>query len=1098
MTTQADKIIDMLESGDKEVVKEAKKTIWDLFSRVQDPWLINGLYDYYLSTNSVRCMEVLITLKEPHQHFLFDKLCDSVTNPKTNLKVRVQAFTLLGHIARSQPTWLQKLPDHSLFKEILKYLLKETELLPLISALLLLIVLLPMFPSSIGKHLEDIFDIFSRLAAWNSHVPGKLVEDQMIHLQVALYALFLRLYGMYPGNFLSYLRSNFKDRNNPVFCHTIKPMMDTVKMHPSLVTTSKENETTTERWKKMGVHDVIVECERFSLDITDRCPHETCQNTTEFRSRSGTMNSTVGNVPMTDASYYHQQNIRSLASLQISSHEDTFFSPSQVFPVQNESLGLTHHRHMHVKSLIGRASYPVSQEGSPPEAAIEATPETTPIRDFSATPVMPLASKTSVARALTSFRSNSSGYIVSGTPTNSVPSSPMRKEPSPFIFPVASSAVFMPIAQGSSSLSQTLAYKLTQERQYPQVSDCQTSKPPPSSPLKIMNSDSNRQRIESPVSQEDEEVTSISVSANKTDTSVKKRVSRYCDSVLPDFEDSDCKDTDDIEHGSPCAAGGLHMPNSKSINNFKKRIRRFRKDSQCSAEPDLSDTVQMSTGSSPGNGLPIGNNSTVRRAKSCPDMKKTPYILPKSKPFYETDEETVSEDQGSNHSNGVEGRSRRQKFSALMDSATQTEVFWPMPYEHLFLNVFPSLKEESLEVKPSPVPSPAPALNQVVETYKPSLYDILDKYIEKSVATGDSNTLREQLQLLHQQFLFERHRRETHAYRNRRLLSDAKSTRLLEECNSALRDQVQLEQKEIDDLRKQLEDDRKQSLTFQKELTNTVDYLQDKCKKLTDENARLKDLNKNLELDLTSYQSKCCSIDKERQEAQATLLDALAEGKIAKEQALAGEKVKQELQRVNRELLLMGELHIKYLEQLDQLPSIGQYEESCKRIADAYKEEVKTLQHLVEAKSSTLEAYRSRIFELEHSLTAKEEIIASQKRTLTAVNEEKESVLAAVNSKYRTQLTINHVLEGSMLELRQKIEAEIARRRTHSPDTSSCHEVHASLTTGAGGLSPQHSSPLSASLASSEDMQPEARHVQMYMDQEGSSRAYSDEPGHTG
>ncbi|XP_050300815.1 hamartin isoform X2 [Anthonomus grandis grandis] len=1010
MTTQADKIIDMLESGDKEVVKEAKKTIWDLFSRVQDPWLINGLYDYYLSTNSVRCMEVLITLKEPHQHFLFDKLCDSVTNPKTNLKVRVQAFTLLGHIARSQPTWLQKLPDHSLFKEILKYLLKETELLPLISALLLLIVLLPMFPSSIGKHLEDIFDIFSRLAAWNSHVPGKLVEDQMIHLQVALYALFLRLYGMYPGNFLSYLRSNFKDRNNPVFCHTIKPMMDTVKMHPSLVTTSKENETTTERWKKMGVHDVIVECERFSLDITDRCPHETCQNTTEFRSRSGTMNSTVGNVPMTDASYYHQQNIRSLASLQISSHEDTFFSPSQVFPVQNESLGLTHHRHMHVKSLIGRASYPVSQEGSPPEAAIEATPETTPIR----------------------------------------------------------------------------------------VSDCQTSKPPPSSPLKIMNSDSNRQRIESPVSQEDEEVTSISVSANKTDTSVKKRVSRYCDSVLPDFEDSDCKDTDDIEHGSPCAAGGLHMPNSKSINNFKKRIRRFRKDSQCSAEPDLSDTVQMSTGSSPGNGLPIGNNSTVRRAKSCPDMKKTPYILPKSKPFYETDEETVSEDQGSNHSNGVEGRSRRQKFSALMDSATQTEVFWPMPYEHLFLNVFPSLKEESLEVKPSPVPSPAPALNQVVETYKPSLYDILDKYIEKSVATGDSNTLREQLQLLHQQFLFERHRRETHAYRNRRLLSDAKSTRLLEECNSALRDQVQLEQKEIDDLRKQLEDDRKQSLTFQKELTNTVDYLQDKCKKLTDENARLKDLNKNLELDLTSYQSKCCSIDKERQEAQATLLDALAEGKIAKEQALAGEKVKQELQRVNRELLLMGELHIKYLEQLDQLPSIGQYEESCKRIADAYKEEVKTLQHLVEAKSSTLEAYRSRIFELEHSLTAKEEIIASQKRTLTAVNEEKESVLAAVNSKYRTQLTINHVLEGSMLELRQKIEAEIARRRTHSPDTSSCHEVHASLTTGAGGLSPQHSSPLSASLASSEDMQPEARHVQMYMDQEGSSRAYSDEPGHTG
>lgn len=122
-----------------------------------------------------------------------------------------------------------------------------------------------------------------------------------------------------------------------------------------------------------------------------------------------------------------------------------------------------------------------------------------------------------------------------------------------------------------------------------------------------------------------------------------------------------------------------------------------------------------------------------------------------------------------------------------MSSATQTDVFWPMPYEHLFLNIFPSLKEESMEIKPSPAPSPAPVLSQAVEQYKPSLYDILDKYIEKCVATADNNNaLREQVQLIHQQFLFERHRRETHAYRNRRLLSDAKSTRLLEEYNSAL------------------------------------------------------------------------------------------------------------------------------------------------------------------------------------------------------------------------------------------------------------------------------------------------------------------------
>lgn len=193
-------------------------------------------------------------------------------------------------------------------------------------------------------------------------------------------------------------------------------------------------------------------------------------------------------------------------------------------------------------------------------------------------------------------------------------------------------------------------------------------------------------------------------------------------------------------------------------------------------------------------GLPFVSNSNVRRANSCPDIKKSPHPPskdPKKKPFYETDEETVSEDQVSTTSNGLDGTNsiKKQKFR-LINSCTQTEVFWPMPYEHLFFNIFPSLKDEGGstaggEIKPSPAPSPA--LHQIVESYKPSLYDILDKYIEKSVAVADnSNNWGDQVQLIHQQFLFERHRRETHAYRNRRLLSDAKNTRLLEEYNSAL------------------------------------------------------------------------------------------------------------------------------------------------------------------------------------------------------------------------------------------------------------------------------------------------------------------------
>ena len=58
--------------------------------------------------------------------------------------------------------------------------------------------------------------------------------------------------------------------------------------------------------------------------------------------------------------------------------------------------------------------------------------------------------------------------------------------------------------------------------------------------------------------------------------------------------------------------------------------------------------------------------------------------------------------------------------------------------------------------------------------------------------------------------LYERHRRETLGIRNRRLLSKTKSSRILEEANKALRDQLLMKQSEIITLRNQLEQVRKE------------------------------------------------------------------------------------------------------------------------------------------------------------------------------------------------------------------------------------------------------------------------------------------------
>ncbi|KAJ8924577.1 hypothetical protein NQ315_000726 [Exocentrus adspersus] len=712
-------IFERLESNSKEAIENAKETFREQFVKVNDPWLLNGLYDYYLNTNSIRSMDILVNIREPHHQYLFDRLSESIKSPKTEIKV--QALTLLGHVARSQPTWLYKLQEHNLLRDILQFLKNEMELLPLISALLLLIVLLPMIPSAMGLYLKDIFDIFSRLASWNCG-SGKLIEEQNSHMQVALYALFLRLYGMYPCNFLSFLKAQYKEKNNPVFVHTIKPMLDTVKMHPSLVTASLENEITTERWKKKGVHDIIVECERFSLDITDRCPHDSCQSTSGFRSRSGTTNSNI-------EPSYQLHNLKGLASAQGLSTETSYFSPSMVFHIQTPPITEAVPTNIpHVESVVQDAIYS-SQEGtSPPEAAIEATPETTPVRDFRSARSQPL--NANFARALTSFSKTRSGSQ-NTTPTHSQPSSPMRKEHSPFSFSSESKSAFRKIKREIVS-SQKLNKLILERAQISESSGMGDTimknkiVPVPSSPLHIISSEAisrqfiQHQRTESPVSQEDEEVLSI---VGKTEA-VKPAAARPGSGVLPDYDDCSNENLEEEqEHGSPCTAGGLHMPNSKSMNSFAKRVQRLRYHSQCNPEPDKN---EISTGSSPGNSIPFPNSTTVRRANSCPEMKKSPVNPAKdniTRPLDEADEEATTDVRAENSTDcSVEQKLRK---CMLYSSYTQTENIWPMPYEQLFFGLFPSL--ESGEIKPSPAPSPAPFNISQERNFPPSLYDILDK-----------------------------------------------------------------------------------------------------------------------------------------------------------------------------------------------------------------------------------------------------------------------------------------------------------------------------------------------------------------------------------
>ncbi|XP_049814163.1 hamartin [Schistocerca nitens] len=1014
-------LFNRLESNQPEVVEEVKKTIHDIFNSTKESFMVNGLFEYYLTTSSVRSAEILAGVREPHDKHIFDKISESM---KGSLKL--QALTLLGHIIKRHPTWIFKITNHSLFKDILKLLKVETDILPLMSALLVLIVLLPMIPALLGPYLQDIFEVFSRLAAWNTNNPNKLPAEHLLHLQISLYFLFHRLYGMYPCNFLGYLRSQYSQRDNlVVFSHTIKPMLDTVKMHPLLVTATKDAETAATRWKNMEDHDVIMECAKFGIDPQER---NWDSLSSSFRSRGSAehADSTLLKSAFTPLSVRHPPT------------ENEFWSPSACFglstpPPQESapaSIPQTPNSQGHVT-----ASVPPHEGTSPPEAAVEATPETTPVKDVRHLVGRTPPANSNVVRALNPHGSARWQSLASNntTPSQSQPSSPMRKETSPFRFPSDSVSENRDIISSSyehrnTIFSQKLISRIHQERMQAATETVQRESQAPvraRSPLSGRTSPSQRNgfKFDQDASQEDQEVLEIvRLGENLTIGTQPKVMERECDSVLEDVVSSgghvgeyeECGQ----EGGAECAAGGLHMPSSRSMLEMVRRIQQQRHHRhRFYSQSVVSDGIVDSVGGM--SGLTADGEVQVRRANSCPEMEKGPLGSGSSVGDAPDERDELAEEEG---------------FGSVQRSVsigTQTIDRWaPLPYEHLFCGVMDSHeKEESTDVSAT-VPTSASLHNSDPAA---SSYALVDKYIEclqlqreaskvssLSVLENELKTVKEQLALLNIQLHFERHRREIHAERNRRLLGKSRTNRALEEYNIALKEQLSLLQKDKENLRNELQSAKGEASDREHALQEAVNHWQTKYNAVQKEIKTLKTENGLLQEELKQSREQNAVVVKEREAAEACLLSVQQEMEQVAHEASVGTVLRVELERAQSELALMGELQLKYRQAAASLPLVPA-EDASKLAYNSYAQEICDVRELLEQKSAALEAARARLVELETHLTKREQLLTEQKRILKQVQEECVSQLSAVESKYQSQRAINQKLEELVLRLQHRV-----------------------------------------------------------------------------
>ncbi|XP_012138011.1 tuberous sclerosis 1 protein hamartin [Megachile rotundata] len=997
-------LFNLLESNKLGEVEEIKKVFHEFFLCTKDNWLVNGLFDYYLSTNSLRAVEVLAGVRDPHDKHLLDRLSEALSKSGSNSQ-RIQTLTLLGHIARRQPTWLYKLTSHTLFRDLLKLLKMEADTLSLMSSLLLLVMLLPMLPAALGPYLPEIFEVFGRLASYYHHQSSSVFSSPMhftstsvtgvidknhlylLHLQVGLYSLFHRLYALYPCNFISYLKQLYIQRDQlATFTHTIRPMLDSVRMHPLLVTASKDTEISATRWKKMEHHDVMAECGRFTLD---KCREEIFNNTNS-RSTPPLDYSSVC-IPISASGGI-------APSEAINGEDETFWSPSMTVPPQSPQFPATTHEQRSAPST------PNNRSGtSPPEAAVEATPETTPVKDLRKLSTRQIPMGSAAVRALTAFGNGTVG-------PSSRPSTPVPVNP-----PVSGSVVG---GGDGNNAHGFLSHKIS----------------------KIM---SDRQIVTQPKS-------SVNVDEDgrfsETDTNQNGK------------NDSWQEDQEVLEIVSSQAAGKFES--SKHIERPEQHNEKLQ-----NAFTDLSQRVyQLRLYSQSQTSEHFSNSNSfhkIRKSESCPDIEIQNQIG-----HSKANEGKLIIGAKINEEKRIIGTKKLEEAGTqTFDLLPYEYLLLGILDQKTRMNVQNNVqKDTKSRLSPTTmldqyVEACTRINNFSGDKTRASTAKKQRKENDGDCEAGEDDTLdiecaTQLLQLMQMQLQFERQRREVHAERNRRLLGKLRDSRALEEHNYALTDRLKIMEKEVEGLKAELERNKKEACQIENQYKEAVHHWKIKCVEEQRQNQTLKNRLESVELELKDEQKKVTDCEQRLRSTEASLFDAGHQLRVALKAADRSKELERTLDTVQKKFLLLGEAQLKLKESTDGLSPMTKQEAT--QIQKSYAEELTNLRRQLESRTSLIEALKVRLSELESKEARKEAQLVELQRLLQETKDQHEAELEAVESKYKAQVEINLLLEGRILELHGTLETATCSTTTINNLASSASPK-------------ERSPPLSASLASSSE-----------------------------
>lgn len=794
--------------------------------------------------------------------------------------------------------------------------------------------------------------------------------------------LFNRLYGMYPCNFIDFLRSEYvnKTDKNPIFNHTIRPFLETVRIHPNLVMSSKTNETNISRFKKMEPHDVIADCARYSIENEKPPPASSFLDYPIYKSPMKPLEYThfLGDLPPLPATFASAKSVENKF--------ESLWSPSYVVLATPPPSSTVPNTPTPTPVPI-QPNYSISmsntnqQEGtSPPqliEAAIEATPETTPLKPEMKNTFRPYPSNSQTVRNI---------WPKSSTQNTSSPSSPMKKETQQFQY----------------------------SAEHPTVIDFSGNK-------KFINILNDRQKHHSvepmSISREDQEVNDI----NSHNTIGGTEGNGHPLTEMMDYDDSpETEDEEDADTTPPLCNPGFYQ-----CVDYVRRVKRLRMYSQCmySAGTSPADTSYMPRAAS---------SHRLKRFNSWPNLKISDVVIDSTKskelngsqqkqPSSSPSDEAISavshfkrNDQNGNATNlkpkenlykqiRDDLKSKPLEIVQKVTKGTMTVECWPglSAYDSLFYDTMfseDSKRKRSQEVVGSVVTTTTTTstavtfskasdgnLQQLQQSLSPN--EMLDQYIQVSLKRKNSSDYRDHIELLAIQLQFEKHRREIHAERNRRLLGKSRQIRGLEQSNATMSDQVARLSEEITNLNKKSTETRNMHQLQLQKSQEDIKFLAKRCNEEVEKNKYLQREKESLQLRLEDEQQLKRHALQKNDVLLAEIFDLKNLLAASNEEAERGREYRLRLVKLESEMIIFNDARVKCQQKMEELNSLKARDAEMNFLADNYTLEVQELKRIHELKTSQVDGLRARVNDLEQQVNKKEMSVAEQKRFITYIKD---------------------------------------------------------------------------------------------------------------